>query len=606
MTRKQGDSNRFSIRYQFIILFFLLIAVPFLFVGYFTYHKSVDAIKNVNSVTSLEMIYKSGKNLDHYLNLVDSSQNELMSSVELQGLLRLIPQTKQEELEFITRLNALTGSVKTNPSGYAIRIFPIEPSRYPTFIHTIYFGLDTEKEQWFRQIRNHSRPFWHLFLTENNPILYTEPVLSKVKSLYDTENGRVSGIVLADIKFGTFKDYLSPLLMLDKQQIMLIGTDDRIMYHLDQRQLGRKVEDRLLLDTIRSGESDSTSVKLDGLAYSVTYTTLRNNDWKLVSMIPLSVLTAPISWVENVSILFLIFYLVLSIFVIVYITARFTTPIQRLVKQMRKVERGDFSSHPLQLNRSDEIGWLNHGFYHMVRRIEQLMQRVEKDARDKKELEFQVLTHQINPHFLYNTLESIRWKAMSSGAEEVSETVQALGNLLRLSLNDSKELTTVERELEHVKAYVKLHNDRSDTIARIVYLADEKLLRRRCLRLLLQPLVENSIKHGLRGGRTDGIRIVIKITADDSLLRFEVSDNGPGIPEKERASLLSDEGLALRRGVGLRNVNDRLKIYFGEGFSLKIGNGDHGGAVIELLHPLLADEETDQTKVGGIHEIRRD
>ncbi|MDG0792521.1 histidine kinase [Cohnella ginsengisoli] len=204
-----------------------------------------------------------------------------------------------------------------------------------------------------------------------------------------------------------------------------------------------------------------------------------------------------------------------------------------------------------------------------------------------------MLTHQINPHFLYNTLEAIRWKAESRQASDISEMVRSLGNLLRLSLNDGRELTTVEREIEHVKAYVAIQSARQDTSIRVVYMIDEDILQLPCMRLMLQPLVENAIKHGTRhAGDGEAVKILIRGSLEPYRLLFEIVDNGPGIPEALRAGLLTAERNVphQRKGVGLRNVHERLALYFGERYGLQIENRDEGGTVIGISHPILDTE----------------
>ncbi|PYI54377.1 cache domain-containing sensor histidine kinase [Paenibacillus flagellatus] len=594
MNSRLRDWSRFSIRHQVLLLFFVVIVLPFVFIGYFAYTKSVEAIENVSSVVSLDMIDKNGKTLDNYLNLVGSAQNELMFSSEIQELLSQEPKTKVEEMEFALRLIQLTNSLSSNPHAYSIRLFPIEPSRFPTFTESIYNGIDIENEPWFRQAKETRSPFWQLFLPRDTPTIPAEPVISKIKRLYSLGQADIRGIVAADIKVSTLGDYLAPVKMLPNQQVMLLDENGAIAYHQDASRLGTRVKSSNLTRLLAGSVRGSETIELEGVKHMVTFTTLGSNGWKLVSLVPLSVLTQPVSGIERISVLFLLFYFLISVFTVVYITVRFTNPIQRLVRSMSKVERGDFPSPGLpQARRQDEIGWLYRGFDTMVRRIDRLVQNAEKAAKDKKELEFQVLTHQINPHFLYNTLEAIRWKAESRGADDISEMVSSLGNLLRLSLNDGKELTTVEREIEHVRQYVNIEIARQAVPIRVVYGVDADIAGLPFLRLLIQPLVENAIKHGIRS-RTDGsgIKIVIRGEWKDGMVRFEISDNGPGIPEPVRARLLSpgapDSGE--RSGVGLRNVHARLNLYFGEPYGLRIPERDGAGATIELLHPVLATE----------------
>lgn len=585
-------SKRFSIRHQVILLFFMVIALPFLFIGYFSYSKSVKAIQNVSSVVSKEMMLKNAKNLDNYLDLVDMAQNEIMYSAEMQRLLSIEPEDVLAELEIAAQLNQYSSMLSTNALAYSIRIFPIEPSRYPTFTHSIYHGIDVEKEEWFNQAKEKKSPFWQLFLPRDNKALYSEPILSKIKQLYGLDKSRPLGFVAADIKVSTLRDYLDPVKQLDQQKVMLLDESDRIVYHQDQNLLGTRIASESLRERLRGTKETDTPIVVDGVAYLVTYASLSHNQWKVVSLLPVSVLTRPVSGIERLSLLFLLFYLGLSLLTIAYLTSRFTNPIHKLVQAMRRAERGELATGLTHVTRTDEIGWLYRGFDNLVRRIDQLVQSAEKEAKNKKELEFQVLTHQINPHFLYNTLEAIRWKAERRKADDISEMVRSLGNLLRLSLNDGREMSTVEREMEHVKAYVNIQNARQEASIRVVYMVDDSILQLPCLRLLFQPLVENAIKHGTRyAGDGEAVKILIKGTREETMLRFEIMDNGPGIPETVRASLLqAGEDATRRKGVGLRNVHERLIIYFGERYGLRIRNGDGSGTVIELLHPILSEE----------------
>lgn len=590
MNKPRLRMGRFSIRHQVIILFFLVIMLPFIFIGYFSYSRSVEAIQDVSSVISSQMMEKNARNLDNYLELVSKTQNEIMYSSDMQNLLSIVPSNTLEELDIAARLIQYTGLLSSNSHDFSIRIFPIEPDRYPSFTHAIYHNVNVEREEWFSNAADMKSPFWQLFLPENNQILYKEPILSQIKQLYSLGESKPLGYVAADIKVSTLSDYLAPLKMLEQQQVMLVDNKDIIMYHQDQSLIGTSIASQSLRDYLRIIPSDANPIAIDGAQYMVSFAPVANNDWKVVSLLPVSVLTKPVAGIERVSLLFLLFYSVLSLVTVAYLTTRFTNPIHRLVQAMRRMERGEFLSSVPHVSRSDEIGWLYLGYNNLVRRIDELVQSAEKEAKDKKELEFQVLTHQINPHFLYNTLEAIRWKAESLHADDISEMVRSLGNLLRLSLNDGRELSTVEREIEHVKAYVNILSARQDKSIRVVYMIDDDIMRLPCLRLLFQPLVENAIKHGTRfTGGCDEVKIIIKGTKRADCLHFDIIDNGPGIPDEVRPTLLSeDQGdHSRRKGVGLRNVHERLSIYFGERFGLRILNRDGEGTAIELTHPVL-------------------
>jgi sensor histidine kinase YesM len=589
-----NNLTRYSLRYQVIILFFIIVALPFLFIGYFAYEKSVETIEDVNSVVSLDLLNRTGKNLDAYMHEINENQNDIM--FDIQDALSRDPVDRLDEIKLSSELRRQL-TLKNNPSSHVfVRIFPWEPSKFPSYANAVYPLVNIEELDWFQYARERGKPFWRLFLPDDNPEVFTEPVIARIKRLYNLDLTTPRGVVSVEIPERVFRDFLSPAMMVEGQKIMLVHTDDSVFFHSEGKDLGRKVPYPELKYLMKGSKSGSETIELDGKKHLVTFTTLNFTNWRLVSMVPLDRLAEPVAGVERITFLFLVFYLVLSLLTIIYITVRFSNPIHKLVTDMRRVERGDFSVQWPQTRRSDEVGLLYHGMSHMVRRLSELIENLGRAAQEKKELEFQVLTHQINPHFLYNTLDAIRWKAEKHNAKDISDMVKSLANLLRLSLNDGNEMTTVARELDHVRAYVNIQEARQDVPIRLVILVDDELLELPVLRLVLQPLVENSIKHGGRYRRGDEIKIVILGSIEEDGMRFEISDNGPGIPPGVRKRLLTAGGVETngRKGVGLRNVHERLRIYFGEPYGLKIRENSSGGAVIELTHPILPPEKDEE------------
>jgi sensor histidine kinase YesM len=239
----------------------------------------------------------------------------------------------------------------------------------------------------------------------------------------------------------------------------------------------------------------------------------------------------------------------------------------------------------------------------MTKKIEGLIEQTSRSERNKKELEFQVLSHQINPHFLYNTLESIRWKAENHGRTDIGEMVSALGNLLRLSLNQGKDITTVGREVEQVKAYVQIEQARMGMPLRVLYFFDDEVLALPFMRLLLQPLVENAIQHSIRDNFEKG-KVILSGYVEDGDIVIDITDNGKGIPQTVLTQLDSERESgkgARRQGVGLRNVNERLKLYFGNHYKLLIETGEGMGTKITIRHPILdpVGEEEARGKEGA-------
>ncbi|MDF2671387.1 MAG: sensor histidine kinase, partial [Paenibacillus sp.] len=193
MFKRVRDNSKFSIRHQVIYLFFILIVGPFLFIVYFSYNTAVDTIENVSSLVSLDMIDKSGKNLDNYIQLVNNAQNDFMYHADIQELLGRELTNSLEESAFINDMNRLTLKLVTNTHAYSYRLFPLSPTKFIFYSSFFYNGGKVEEQQWFQRAKEKGVPFWELFLPENDPVVL-EPTLSLIKRQYNLAAKRIGGI----------------------------------------------------------------------------------------------------------------------------------------------------------------------------------------------------------------------------------------------------------------------------------------------------------------------------------------------------------------------------------------------------------------------------
>ncbi|WP_308635860.1 cache domain-containing sensor histidine kinase [Paenibacillus silvisoli] len=591
-----------SLRNKVIAMFFMIIIVPFLLFAYYAHIKSVEGISNANASFSMDYMLQSKKNMDRYLNQLNEQINGIIGNPKFQLLMEQSMTPKRDESSFISGMMLLLDQSKSQVDAFRVRVFPIKPYDHPMYINTLDEQKGFENSSWFKAAQKTVTPTWHLFMPEEST--YFRPMLSKIKRFTGLHDQIPRGIVITDLTEDQLKPYLSPSKRLEGQRMFLLTRSGYVLYDsADNEQAGKLIRSKPLVESIAGSTQKAETLTIDGEKQLVTYVRLDTEPWMLVSTTPLEQLTHPIQEMDKVLVLFLIIYLICCIGVVIYITLYFTHPLHRLVRSMRKLESGEFQFVLPPSVRRDEIGWLYRGFNNMTGKIQQLLEQTTQAERTKKELEFQVLSHQINPHFLYNTLESIRWKAEYHNMTDISEMVSSLGNLLRLSLNQGKEITTVSREIEQVKAYVRIEQARLGSQVRFLISIDEEVLHAPFLRLLLQPLVENAIHHGIRSnpdrgkimltGRREGLDIVI-----------ELNDNGQGIPETVLQELTLPEakdapagsggGAAVatkRRGVGLRNVNDRLKLYFGDAYTLQIESRAGVGTRIVLRHPIMEPQE---------------
>lgn len=269
-------------------------------------------------------------------------------------------------------------------------------------------------------------------------------------------------------------------------------------------------------------------------------------------------------------------------FMCIRFTAIFvTTRIGKLQKAVARVEKEDFS-YTLNTASQDEIGELITSFSKMERKLNYLINEVYKSRIKEKEYEMKALQAQINPHFLYNTLSLINWKAIEAGKRDISKITLALSAFYRTSLNKGNNITHISGEIENMRSYLSiqlmLHDDGFDVTEDI----DDSVLEYTCPNLILQPLIENAIDHGIDvmpGDRRGTISVICKDM--DTYIQFVIKDNGIGMTKEQTVKILTKDS----KGYGVRNVNERLKLCYGEEYPMIIKSKENTGTEVIIIIP---------------------
>jgi two-component system sensor histidine kinase YesM len=268
-------------------------------------------------------------------------------------------------------------------------------------------------------------------------------------------------------------------------------------------------------------------------------------------------------------------------------------PIKLLVDGMKKVQKG--KTVGVKVDRNDELGFITKSFNEMANEIEHLITWIYREQITRKEAQLKALQSQINPHFLFNTLESINWMAQLNNVPEISETVTAFSSLMEASIGRDDKLITLREELTYIDNYISILKKRfEDGIQLIKHIETEKILEINIPRLLIQPLIENAVYHGIDRSSRTGI-INLNVYTKEDILFIEVMDNGMGIDEEELRIL--NKNLSMdndtyfrthvnkdRKSIGMENVNRRIKLFYGERFGIKIESetGEYTKVVVSI------------------------
>ncbi len=329
------------------------------------------------------------------------------------------------------------------------------------------------------------------------------------------------------------------------------------------------------------GEERITTVK------SIGYT-----GWKAVGVNPTGSMTLNVLKTR----IFVVFIVLLFLFVLTminaYISSRITNPIKELEKSVSLLESGDLDA-PVYIGGSAEIRSLGHSIQGMALRIKGLMNDIVAEHESKRKSEFDTLQSQINPHFLYNTLDIIVWMIENEKKTDAVRVVTALARFFRISLSRGKSIITVKDELEHVRNYLMIQQMRFKNKFTYKIDADEDVLELASLKLMLQPMVENAIYHGVEFMDGDGV-IQIRVWREGDDLYLRVRDNGLGMTKEQVENLFKDSGHVPSRrgsGIGVRNVNERVHLYFGDAYGLRIESEPDEGTDVIIHLPAVPYSE---------------
>ena len=416
-----------------------------------------------------------------------------------------------------------------------------------------------------------------------------DEVISLSREVQSYENGTFRGVILINLNMNKITEICNSFQEKQENFICIINDKGELVY---EQQNGRErfafdeKENRQELNTAL-GKTKESCFRLNyrGEKYLVTRTDMKTTGWTLVSMVPYKSVMAETMAISGVMILAVAITLIVTLLLLNRILTGVVKPLKKLEKYMVQVNPDNMDQR-MEILTDDEIGHLSMKFNQMMDRIRNLKEQVIEEQEDKRKYELQALQAQINPHFLYNTLDSIIWMAETNDSNIVAMT-EALAKLFRISLNKGNEEISLERELEHVKNYLIIQSMRYADKFTYEISAEPGVERCRTIKLILQPIVENCIYHGIKKKRGTG-KITIRAYRREQNLIIEVSDDGCGMPEEICRKILSDkiesENIS-GSGIGVKNVNERIQLRFGKKYGLSYSSEEGVGTTVTYVLP---------------------
>ena len=427
-------------------------------------------------------------------------------------------------------------------------------------------------------------------------------VISLSKAIEITENG-VSrpGVLLVDMDYSGIARMMKQINAANKGQYYYLCDDKgQIIYHPQQIQIadGTRKENSKVAATYKEGVYDEN---FSGEHRKVVVNTISYTGWKLVGVIPDTTFID-----ETIDIRYFIAMLILLMAMMLMIinrivSVKISSPILKLNDSVIEYEAGE--QPDIYIGGSPEIRHLGYSIQNSYEQIDTLMKRIVLEQNERRKSELDALQSQINPHFLYNTLESITWMVEGERNDEASFMITQLAKLFRISLSQGRTVISIREELQHAQSYMNIQKIRYKNAFSIVFDVGKELYNYCTVKLILQPILENAINYGVRSMEECGeIRVVGEKQGD--VIVLSVIDNGLGMSEEEAALVLTDSKRIRKRGsgVGLMNVNNRIQILFGKEYGLVVQSEPDEGTTVSIRIPAIpyTEENRENLEKGRI------
>jgi two-component system sensor histidine kinase YesM len=581
---------RKSIQTKILLSFISVSLIPLALLGWMSYKWYVDRVENRTAEYNAELIRTFTNDMDQFL-----QQIELFSFTAYQDNFQALWKDGLQAKSFgkIRNELAMDELFQRQEEFYNFRgiirsvtLLDAEGLVFYENKMTVKSEYQFEKEEWFSPLKNGIRSSYLIGPYRSQPWLpsdllpseaigadsYSLTYIRKVSDLEQTQT--VLGYILLHFSLKEVQKFLDPLMRDSSGKMIIADRQGRIVYDPDSSQIGQSISPEM---RVNADDRKYTVVREDDRRYLVTSTSLSTVDWDIYSKNDLDELLSDSKEMRNLTILFVAGSFALALLSAHVLSVGLVTPIKRLKNGMLKVSQGYLGGMQADKLPRDEIGELGRYFNEMIGRIKYLIEQVYQAELHEKEAKLNALQAQINPHFLYNTLETINSIAAVEGVSKVSDIASALSDMFRYSTKAGGMTVIVAEEIRHIRNYLEIVSIRFEDKLSVYLDIPEELNRYRMIKLVLQPIVENAVFHGIETIRGKG-ELHISARKENDELVFSIRDNGTGMTSEQL--VLLRKGLAdpavhepnepAEGKVGIKNVHDRIRFYYGDAYGISL------------------------------------
>ncbi len=565
-----------SIQFVISLSIMLITIISMTFIGVILYSKVSNLAEQNAIINTRQIIDQVNTNLDYYLRSMMEISNYLNEVIRNDADISSANLKDQMDVILNTRKDIVTLALFSS-EGKLLAGVPF---------YKIKDDVDMTEQEWFKApIKEPANLYFSSPHVENIYKGQHSWVVSLSRGVTVNQNGKkVKGVLLVDMNFSTIDQLCQKVNFGKKGYVYIIDSNYNIVYHPQQQliNVGLKKEN---LDDVREHVFGRYFDNYNGERRLITIETVNYCRWRIVGIAYMDEIAAIKKDIGNYILYLLVFGVLFVMSISAFASAKISQPIKKLEKSMKMVEQGKFDIN-IDIKGETEVAQLSKAFKLMVARIKQLMSQIVLEQEAKRISELNALQAQINPHFLYNTLDSVVWMAENGKSDDVITMTVALARLFRISISRGRNIISVRQELEHAKNYLVIQSIRYKNKFKYEIKAQEEALKCSTIKLILQPIIENSIYHGIEYMPDQGF-IKISVSIKDGKLLYVISDNGLGMDKQTLDSLLSGNVKSKNgSGVGVKNVHERIQLYYGKEYGLQIESELEVGTTVYIWLPL--------------------
>ena len=589
--RKMTKSH--SIQMTISISFTILSICSMAFLGVTLYRQFSNRAEGMTIESTGQLLNQTAINLEDYLrNMRRISDTMYYSVIKNKDL---ASDTMDEEMNLLYEANKdnLISIACYTGEGQLVAAVPVANEKSQ---------VNIVKQQWFTDAVGQMENLH--FSTPHVQNLFGDPsyryywVVSLSRAVELTSNGTSTlGVLLVDMNYNSIEQILKKANVGNSSEyVYLIDGKGEIIYHPRQKLIYTDLYQENNIEAA-GYEDGSTEEIFQGEKRLVTVKTVSYTGWKIVSVVPMSSFDMGMTGTKYFVIMLVTVSMLAVILLNQLVSASIAMPLKKLNNSVKEWETGNMNPS-IYIGGSMEVEHLGCTLRSTVEQIRQLMQDIVVEQEEKRKSELDALQSQINPHFLYNTLDSIVWMIEGERYEDAVFMITQLASLFRISLSRGKTVISVEDELKHARNYMNIQKVRYKNIFEVRFDIDPEILQCCTVKLVVQPLLENAIYYGVECMDGDGEIDVNGYRREDDIY-IEVRDNGLGIPEDEVEQLLKENNRVHKRGsgVGLLNVHNRIRLRFGEEYGLEIESEPDEGTTVRIHLPYIVYTPEEQERL---------